>query len=249
MIRVSSSISNFKDGLYRRFQGHSGNRTIFFGMYHLGDLVRFVFARGPKAIFWCGADIAHLPRWWVPLLGDVHYCENMTEQAALYNKGIYAATQPMLFDNPDKYQITFTPSQTPHVFTSIRPGREVEYGLPIIQRIAPRLPEITFHIYGIEGESSGNLCYHGFVHPDQFDHEIKNYHSALRLNEFDGFAETTAKSILHGQYPITRIFYPRIWSHLGDEEILIELLSSLKYMSAPNTEARDYWYKELSKPL
>ena len=62
--------------------------------------------------------------------------------------------------------------------------------------------------------------------------------------EFDGFAETTAKSVLHGQYPITFIEYPWIDRATSLDE-LIRLLRDLKYKKEPNYVGRDYWIKEL----
>lgn len=173
----------------------------------------------------------------------------MTEQIALVKKGVYAEVRPRLFGDVSKYKVTFKPSSNPHVFVSIRPGREIEYGLDVVERIAPKVPEVTFHVYGVgEPNKKGNITYHGVVSEEEFDRQIKKHHCGLRLNEFDGFSEVTAKSILHGQYPITRISYPEMWCYSGDEEVLVQLLRSLKYMTEPNP-ARDYWYNELSKPL
>lgn len=181
-------------------------------------------------------------------MNATHYVENKEEQKELSVFGINAAIRPSFFNDITKYKVTFKPSLQPHVWLTCHTGREKEYGVDIIERIAKDLPNHTFHIYGIKGFSvNNNVIYHDKVSEEQLDNDIKNYHSALRLNSFDGFAESVAKSILLGQYPISRILYPHVWCYSGKDETLKILLRSLVYMKSPNYKAREYWYPKLEE--
>lgn len=267
--KVSSSISNFKEKLHKKYPpGSWTDPTVFFGMYHGTDYLKFVAHRGPKAIFWCGSDIRSLQkyRWVLKDLGKFngkHYCENGVEQLEIGRYGIDAEIHPMIFDATPK--VSFLPSKNPHVFITSHKERKKEYGVDFIESIAMYVPNVTFHFYGIirgyhelwtdnKGRIMNldyvglpNIVYHGKVSNEQFNEEIKGYQASIRLNEFDGFAESTAKSILMGQYPITRILYPHI-DNFTDEASLISLLNMLQYKDKPNPY-RDFWYEKLTQPL
>ena len=247
---ISSSIANFREALEKKYGGIV-DKTIFFGLYHERDYKRFIFAKSPTVV-WCGSDILALrkhPIWRriIRRKKAEHICENEVEQAALISLGIWARVQPLFFGNPGDYPMSFKPSEKPQVYLNAHQNRGDEYGVGEIMYIALQLPDVMFHIYGVTGLNTFNVIFHGRVPSEQFDEEIKNYQAALRLNEFDGFGEVTAKSILMGQYPITKIKYPHI-DQAKTKEDLIRLLQELKNKKEPNP-ARGYWVKELSKPL
>jgi hypothetical protein len=259
-IAISSSISNFRTKLLKRYSDYKlwkfagiFSPTIFFGLYHIGDYLRFVLHRGRRTVFWCGADILALKRspWQfiIPKFKAHHYCENEVEQDVLSWMGIEAEVHPMIFADPKDYEISFRPSFFPHVFMSLHHGREEEYGLYMLGLASVMVPEVTFHIYGdvYQAPVGHNFVYHGKVSEAQFNDEIKGYHASIRLNTFDGFAETTAKSILLGQYPITSIPYPLI-DQAPDEVTLIDKLKALTTKMRPNP-SRDYWYTHLCKRI
>jgi len=56
-----------------------------------------------------------------------------------------------------------------------------------------------------------------------------------------------AKSILMGQYPISRIKYQHI-DHFETEEELISLLRGLKNKRKPNPN-REWWHKKLKERI
>ena len=72
-----------------------------------------------------------------------------------------------------------------------------------------------------------------------------NYHCGLRTNEHDGFSEVTSKSILMGQYPITKILYEGIWNYDTEDE-LVALIEKLKYMKEPNHKGRALYLKKIN---
>lgn len=255
----SPSIENFREKLKARIGLPEWKwyfpfgKVIFFGMYRFSDYLKFIIHRGEKKIFWCGSDIINLSKrpFWKFVLTKYHirhFCENQHEQNVLSNMGfIPPIICPMIFSIPNT-EIAYKHSKIPHVYLTAHEDREEEYGVNVIKHIAPQIKEVIFHIYGINGKSYENIIFHGKVSDKQFNDEIRNYQASIRLNVFDGFAETTAKSILHGQYPITYIYYPKIdWAK--DMDTLIELLKDLKYKKEPNYEGRDYWIKELENNL
>lgn len=260
-VRVSSSLGNWKQKILNRtnlpeyrFLRDYKKSVAFFGLYHPIDWFRFLLHRGRKKIVWCGSDILQVG-WFFKILQKIpaeHLCESLPEWGVLtlmlQRKDI--EMRPLLFNDPDKYKICFKPSETPQVFMNINNNAEIESGLPVIQEIAPVVPEVTFHIYGRVKSQSGlpNIVYHGLIPEEQFDEEIKNYQASVRLHYFDGFSENTAKSILMGQYPITAIPYPSI-SHADNESELIYHLRELKYRKQPNSIVRDHYYEILSQPL
>ena len=263
-IRISSSISNFREKLLSRTRlqeytfKNLFEETVFFGCYHPIDYLKFIFHFGNKKVVWCGGDITNLNKsifWrkiirWIP---SSHLCENYGEYKLLKKCGIKARVRPLFFDKPENFPVSFTPSENPHVFITAHSGREEEYGLGILYRISQFLPKVTFHIYGSERPGNlqledyqENIVFHGRVPTEQFDEEIKSYQSCLRLNSFDGFGESLAKSALMGQYPISVILYPFI-SYAKNEEFIIKYLQELKDKKEPNYVASNYWHKKLKR--
>ena len=247
--------------------------AIFFGMYNPVDYCRFMWHRGQKTIFWCGGDILNLQRrkWWQWVLRQFktrHICENELEYWRLLFMGIKSEIQPCLIDRLDNIEISYKHSDKPNVYVCGHQGREEEYGINLVEEIADLTPDITYHIYGvtkemwfytgylgasIDGQMMNvsrpiNVIYHGKVSNEQFTEEIKNYQAGLRLNEFEGFSEVIAKSILMGQYPISRIKYPFI-DYFKDKIELISLLNNLKNKKLPNIAGRNYWFQELNKEI
>lgn len=258
-VYISSSIANFREKLLRRFElpeWHwlltSRSPAIFFGLYHPVDYCRFLWHLGDRTVFWCGADILNLrtrPFWQGLIRASAakHICENQVEQAALQAMGIESIIRPCLFDTIENIEVSFQPARAPQVYLCAHPGREAEYGVNMIERLHARCPQVTFHIYGLDHFSHDNVIYHGQVTPAQFDAEIKNYQAALRLNEFDGCSEIMVKSVLMGQYPISRIVYPQI-DHFATDEELVQLLLALGERTAPNPTSA-WWREHLQRSL
>ena len=219
-------------------------------MYNLSDYIRFLIHRGSRRVFWCGSDIQNLTLFWSRRLKNAnHFCENEVEQRALRKMGLTAEITPMLFDDPADFPISYESDKNVHVYLTAHLGREREYGIPIVEEIARQLPDVIFHIYGIFDYSGAhNVIYHGRVPEEQFNAEIKNYHCALRLNQFDGASEIMVKSVLMGQYPISKIEYPYI-SAYKTQRRLIHLLRSLKERKEPNYTARNWWVEQIRKSL
>jgi hypothetical protein len=235
----SSSISNFKEkiarwsGLEEWSYSKLFRPVIFFGLYHWKDYLRFILHRGPKKVFWCGADILHLGQAFfgpftksllVKWVKAKHYCENEVERRELSWYGIYAEIRPVYFGEIPA--ISFKPTDHPVLFLTYHRGREEEYGF-------------QYSLYSPYIDSLIGLD------EDGFNELVKHYQGAIRFNRFDGFAETLAKSILMGQYPISFIRYPHI-ACLRDIS-LEEHIEQLKIKTEPNVEGREYWLEVLEE--
>lgn len=231
VFRCSSSLANFHDKLkaYLKLDEwhwwkNRNDRVIFFGLYHWKDYIRFIWHRGPKKVFWCGSDVIALNNsWWTVFIASQteakFYVENEVEYDELRKWWIgKLEIRPMLFDDPDKYQISYKWQKHTVFFATYHKGREKEYGYR-------NHPDLDF----LEGLSER-----------EFNEKIKNYSGAVRFNEFDGFAETLAKSVLMGQYPYSRIKYPYI-------NQIEEGVSIIDLPKEPNYEASNYWRKTLKE--
>lgn len=266
-LRVSGSIEPFREKALKiwkmeaRKVGEYDCDCCFFGLYALGDWEVFMKQRGKRFVLWAGGDILNLKRgycdsdgtglakskrWsWVPwhwifkIFKAEHYCENEVEAAELYRLGINAKVVPSFLEDVDNFEVCFKPSKKPQVYISAREGNSEAYGESLIERIAPSVPEVIFHFYGITRPSHDNIIYHGNVSPEIFNNEIKNYQGCIRANESDGFSELIGKACLMGQYPISRIKYDGIWHYKTDQE-LIAYLQLLGTMEEPNLESREW---------
>jgi len=227
--RYSSSIANFHEKLDKRLKLNRKFSlfapTIFIGMYHWVDYIRFIFHLGEKKIFWCGSDILALEKTWVKklILGQnkQNFVENWVEFKKLDSFGSkHVNTIPMIFDDPDKYPICYKPSPTPRVFATYHKGREKEYGYF-------EHPQVDW------------FC---DLSEDEFNEKIKEYQGCIRLNRFDGFAESLAKSVLMGQYQYSAyIGYPGMESRILFDQWLEKLANQ------PVNPLAIYWRRTLEE--
>lgn len=239
--------------------------AVFWGLYGLPDFYALWRHKSedlegniiPRYVLWCGSDVVHFKKgYWLdneglirldpkPLakwLNNCHnYVENDWEDDELSKFGIDCKRVPSFMGNVNDYEVAYKPSQTPHVYLSTDKDRQREYGWGTIERIAPHVPEVTFHLYGDSWLTKHkNVIVHGRVPKETMNTEIKEMQAGLRLNRTDGFSEITAKSVLWGQYPITFLDYPLIDSYRNDEQI-ITLLKELKDQKQPNLRGREYY--------
>ena len=184
------------------------DKPVFFeGLYFDKDYRIFREHRGKKTVFWNGSDVLRLLRnpKWVEIIKGLeasHYCHNKQLQDELAGIGISAEIRPIFFGDIEKYPVSYKHCDRPQVYMTCNEGREDEYGIPQVSVISNELPEITFHIYGINGQNTNNVIYHGWIDEKIMDEEIKDFQACIRLNKHDGFSQTVMKSILMGQYQV-----------------------------------------------
>lgn len=238
----------------------------FFGMYNERDYEVFDNFEGKKYVLWGGGDIRRLvtdyERQRIMKNNPAkHFCENELEANDLRRCGVEATIVPTFLDDISKYKVSFTPSENPELFMCVNAGREEEYGVHFVKGIANKVPFAKFHIYGIpedaiffktavqlEGDhdkDAPNMIYHGKLPEKEFNEQLSKYHAGLRPNLHDGASEVMLKSILLGQHPICKIKYPMVDSY-DSEEDLIKLIEGLRNKTKPNTEAREFWVKNVN---
>lgn len=272
-LRVSNSLQPFEENalLYwglKKWEGveDPDQDVLYFGLYTQMDYDTMRIQKGKKTILWGGSDIIRLMQNYdykrvLNLFPEAeHFCENEVEKKNLENCGVKVKDViPSFLDNIHNFPVSFEPTDRPHIFMCGHPEREEEYGWGLAEYLAKELPEFTFHLYGVVREKDPslleslneidtrfpNIIRHGKVSKDQFNKEIRNYHCGFRPNEHDGFSEVTAKSILLGQYPITKIPYDGIWNYNSMEELL-QRFRDIKYQDKPNTEARLLYLKKIN---
>lgn len=239
--------------------------SVWFGLYGLKDFYSLWTHRGMKAVLWAGSDIRHfINGYWLDDHGQIRlepealaewisknvesYVENGVEAEALRVFGIESKIVPSFLGDVSKFDVEFIPdSVRPRVYASVSGNDFGLYGWDIIERIADKC-DVDFYLYGntVPYESKhSNVFIRGRVTKEVMNEEIKAMQCGLRVLEFDGFSEVLAKSVLWGQYPISRIGYPHIDSFTSDEE-LIKLLNKLREKTTPNLKAREYYTQYLN---
>jgi len=240
--------------------------AVFFGIYGLPDFYALWRHKGRKAILWAGSDIIHFNNgYWLDGEGLIRiqprelaewvniacesYVENEEEKRLLEMSGIESKVVPSFMGDVKEYDVSYEHSDRPKVYMSVSGDGFESYGWYLVQKIAPRVPEVQFHLFGSSIDMKGdNVHVRGRVPKEQMNEEIKNMQCGLRLNVADGFSEVTAKSILWGQHPIVRarFGYPHLDSFETEEE-LVDLLKDLKNKKEVNIEGRDYYLENLNQ--
>jgi len=232
--------------------------TVFFGVYGLPDLMAVRQHKGRKAILWAGTDIAHLIQgyWlddngayrvdpyqigaWLNFAAE-NWCENEVEQAALRSVGIEARVGYSYLGDIDAMELSYAPSSVPKVYASVSGDNFAQYGWHEIEEIAPKYPDIQFHLFGNVTPwltKHKNVVVHGRVSKEKMNESIRGMQGALRLLAHDGFSEVLAKSVLMGQWPVSRIAYPHM--------LPVAELHTLKEKDQPNVEGREYYRNNLN---
>lgn len=238
---------------------------VFFGLYGFPDFCKLWHHKGRKFILWAGSDIKHfINGYWLDDKGGIRldptalaewinkncesYVENGVEHEALMVLGIESKIVPSFLGKIENYEVSYTANERPQVYVSVSGNNFADYGWERIEMIADRC-NVDFHLFGntTQWESKhSNVFVHGRMPKEKMNEMIKNMQCGLRLNEFDGFSEILAKSVLWAQHPISFIGYPHIDSFKTNDE-LVQLLNKLANKGAPNIVARDYYIKNLNK--
>lgn len=224
-----------------------------FWLYFMDDYLLFQEHKGARSVYWHGSDVLHAmdnPDY-LQVLKECparHYCHNTQLQEELKSMGITAEVYPVFFSNKGDYPISYKQSDRPHVYIISHYGRNEEYGVDTVLRIAPKVPDVTFHIYGVGGKSENNIIFHGQVEEEEMDKEIRQFQGCLRLNQHDGTSQTVMKAMLLAQYPILRRKQKNTWQAETDEELIV-CLNRLKTQKEANLKARGDLLVEISKPM
>lgn len=243
------------------YEGDRDEPTVFFGLYGLPDFYTLWRHRGKKWILWAGTDITHFKNgYWLEEGGGIRldpmplaewinkncesWVENEVEQKALAELGIESTVGQSFLGDVNRFQAWYTHSTTPKLYTSVSGDNYDLYGWDKIPQLAQDNPDIEFHLYGNSPKyplylmGIPNVIIHGKVSKEEMNNDIRGMQGALRLTEFDGFSEILAKSLLMGQWPVSRI--PYLYTLPVDE------IDDLKNMKNVNTTGRKFYLSTLN---
>lgn len=227
------------------------DQPAMFWLYFPEDYEYLLAHKGPRYVYWHGADVLRLlgmQELWPYLLSlrhdIIHACHNHILSEQLAQIGIYALIRPVFWNDVSKYPDCCEWSPTPEVYITAHPGREIEYGEGYMIALSKVFPELRFHIYGIDGEESDNLIYHGSIPEAVMDSEIKDMQICLRMKKHDGFSQTAMKALLFGHYLITGIKYKGI-PYAENFEELVQIISEYTKQYFRNCDYV-YWRKEFN---
>lgn len=236
---------------------------VFFGIYGLPDFYALWRHHGKRYVLWAGTDITHFMKgYWLDDKGSMvidgnigewigkyceNWCENEAERRALETVGIKAKVCPSYLGDIKKFKVTYKHTPVPRVYASVSGNEFEKYGWDLIERIADKC-NVDFHLYGNTIPfkiKHPNVIVHGRVSKQKMNWEVAKMQCGLRTLEFDGFSEILAKSVLMGQYPISRIRYPHIAQAILDRDWIREI-NALVIYKKPNLKARNYYLKKLN---
>ena len=228
-------------------------KEVFFqGLYYEVDYQTFAEHRGKRTLYWNGSDVLRTIMngpwlWLIKSCPARHLCHSYWQQEVLRRLGIEVEIYPIFFGDLSQFQECFKASKTPQVFVTSHNSRGEEYGVDVIEEVAPSVPDITFHVYGAEDDTrNDNVIYHGWVNEEIMDKEIEQYQGAIKGGS-DGISITLIKSIMMGQYPISFKKIKGVW-HAPDKESFIKQLNRLKDQTEPNYRLRKMYLNHF-KPI
>lgn len=215
------------------------DKPAMFWLYFDEDYKLLANHTGKKIVFWHNSDVSKLyhglqtepPKWvgFYNLIKDpavIHVTHNHLLRDELAMIGIHSIIRPVFWGDVNK----FTPSikLTDDVYMCANPGRGIEYGEFIFHSLAAALPNLNFHIFGIDPTNSiypDNLKYYGWIPEDDMDETVKDFGYCIRWNKHDGSANVILKALLMGQYCITTVNYQGMTNLVKDYHDVLMLLS------------------------
>ena len=225
-------------------------KCLFLGLYFGSDYRVFKAHKGERFVFWNGSDVERLLRSpdWIEIVKNtpaIHACHNQQLHDELKTIGIDALIRPIFFSDIKNYDISFSNQDKLNLYINAHPERESEYGIEKVLMLSDKLPDVTFHIYGIDGRSIENVVYHGQVEERYMDREIRQFQGCLRLNKHDGLSQLVIKAGLMGQYIISYQDIPGVIT-VTDEDSIIKAIEKIKKCKEPNLKFREYYLDKLN---
>jgi hypothetical protein len=233
---------------FNRYSGKEGEAAVFLGLYFPEDYEVYKKHVGKKTVFWNGSDVYRLliTKKFQEILKEYpakHVCHNELLRKELESVGIEAKVQPLFFADVDDYKVSFKPKKNLEVYVNAHPGREDEYGVPLVIQAAKRLPNVKFFIYGVDGVDKENVEYMGWLEEEEADKRMSKHHVCLRLNNHDGLSQLVIKAGLWGHYVITRQDIPET-IQVKDVVSLIEEIRGLEGTTEPQGGLRNWLLKQ-----
>ena len=260
-IRISKGVAQFLEKAklawgVEEWQGPDDpdKDLIFFGLYFQEDYNTYEDFDGNRFMFWCGSDIlrtSQIKHWLdvVKKCSAKHYCETEIEAKNLFKIGIKAEIIPSFLGDVKQYPLSFSPplqGENWKIWLCAHQDREEEYGVNEAKALTTIFNNVEIHIYGVKGIDEKNVYYHGLVEEEKLDKEIRGYHCGFRANKHDGVSEVIIKSLLLGQYPISRLPYEDVWQYETPTDLTM-CVQALQEQTQPNYRPRIKWMKKINQ--
>lgn len=232
------------------YTGKSNGTVVFLGLYFDHDYEEFKKHIGKRIVFWNGSDVRRLldKSLYREIINNYpakHFCHNELLRSELETVGVDVTVQPLFFADVNNYKLSYHQNKELEVYINAHPGREDEYGVPVVFQIAKRTPDIKFFVYGVNGVNTENITYMGQLEEGDADERMSKHNVCLRLNRHDGLSQLVVKASLWGHHVISRLDIPNtiVASDVLD---IVQKLEFLKKNNKPCVELREWM---LSKDL
>ena len=229
---------------FREYSGTEEERLLFMGLYFKEDYEVYKKHTGQKVVFWNGSDVSRLLQHpeWVEILKEhpgTHVCHNEMLKEELASVGITAIVEPIFFAYVSDYKESFKPGKPLEVYINAHPDREQEYGVKEAVMTLEGMEGVELYVYGIEGNSSGNIHYMGWFEEEDADKKMSQHHVCLRLNRHDGLSQLVIKAALWGHHIVSRIPIEGGHTIKSSEDLKIKV-KELQKEKKPNTKTREF---------
>lgn len=151
-------------------------KPAMFWCYFEEDYKALINHTGKKIICWHGSDVLWFYKSfqkYINLIRDpavTHVFLNYVTQAEMFRIGVYGVKRYIFWADPTK----FTPQTglTKDAYIVAKKGNEEIYGESIVNSLAWKYPEWTFHIFGCSPTVPvycDNVKYYGWIPEDEMD--------------------------------------------------------------------------------
>jgi hypothetical protein len=232
---------------FRHYSGDKEERLLFMGLYFQEDYDVYKEHTGQKIVFWNGSDVQRLlaNKEWVEILKEHpgrHVCHNQQLYDELKSVGIEALIEPIFFAYVSDYKESYNLRKPLEVYINTHPGREAEYGVTEAVGALEGVEGVELYIYGIDGESRGNLHYMGWLEEEEADKKMSQHHVCLRLNRHDGLSQLVIKAALWGHHIISRMPIGGAFI-IREVEDIKRKVKGLRTVKEPNIKTREFLKK------
>jgi hypothetical protein len=205
------------------------NKPAMFWLYYEDDYKALINHTGKKIICWHGSDVIWFYKSfqkYINLIRDpavTHVFLNYVTQAEMFRIGVYGVKRYIFWADPAK----FTPQTglTKDAYIVAKKGNEEIYGECIVNSLAWKYPEWTFHIFGCSPTVPvycDNVKYYGWIPEDEMDEITLKFGCCIRHNVHDGFPQIVCKSLLREQYVLTQLPYDKLTIEYNSPNMLMK---------------------------
>jgi hypothetical protein len=193
------------------------NKPTMFWMYFKEDYDTLANHTGDKYICWHGTDVLRFNAYfkqYINLIRNpeiIHIFLNHITQSEMFQLGVYGVQEYIFWGDASRY--TPEADLTKDCFITAKPENGQQYGESIINSLAWKYPEWTFHIFGIEPTIPvycDNVKYYGWIEEDDMDEKTRKFGICLRYNTHDGFPQVMCKALLREQFVLTQLPYKKM---------------------------------------